>query len=368
MKVESLAELVWYGDTRGARLLRSLLHPASLLFAAIARMRVKLYEAGVIASGYSPVPVVSVGNISVGGTGKTPFVIWLARKLSDEGVKVAVVSRGYGSAAEEPVVLDPGRPSVEASALAGDEALLVGARSACPVVTYADRLAACVLAADRFSLDLIIADDAFQHLRLRRDLDIVLLGGSEEGMLTLPAGPLRERPEALARAQVALSSKELNPTLKRHVEGAKLACRMKKKAVGLVGLPHRDCICLPLEDLRDTRVVAVAAIARPEGFVAMLEEAGAQVVQSLFFRDHHRYDEADWEAIEKAGRQADLVVTTEKDLVKLLRYGPKPGFLRALRIDVEVEEESALLALVDTVRRRARPPGGAKGLAESALV
>jgi tetraacyldisaccharide 4'-kinase len=347
------AESLWYSPGAGAAAARLALSPLSLLFGAGVRVRSGLYDAGLVATRSAPAPVVSVGSLRVGGAGKTPFVLWVARTLARCGRRPCLVSRGYGGQAEasRPWVLDAaGAAAADAAARAGDEAVMLALRSGLPVAIGADRAAACAsatatLAAAGAAPDVFVLDDGFQHRGLARALDIVLVTGREAGERLLPAGPLREPASALARAGVVVVMGEATGPPARgvpagvarstHVVGASTV------ATGLVA-DVSDEVARPLEELRGRRVVALAAIARPERFLAELRRAGAEVVATILRRDHHRYDSGDRREIEAASAAADLVVTTEKDLVKLA--GAVSGAMRAplaaLRIDVAFASEA----------------------------
>jgi len=353
----SLVERAWTGGSPSARLVRAFLVPAAWLFGLIVRVRAGLYDAGLLRVGHAGVPVVSVGNLRVGGTGKTPLVIWLVEKLAALGMRPVVVARGYRGPTRDPVListaarpatalptpargaaprhvdLSAGDPWQGEEAPAADEALLVALRTGCPVVTAADRVLACELAERAFAADVIVLDDGFQHRRLARDLDIVILAAGDRRAALLPAGPLREGPRALGRADIVLTDDPGAPDP-----------RLVRCASGLVS-EYRGFVA-PLERLRGRGVVAVAGIARPERFFALIEEAGAHITQRLCFDDHHSYTARDWLRIAEAAGAADLVVTTEKDLVKLRRHAGADAQLFALRLSVDVEDGETLLERV----------------------
>ncbi len=335
---------LWRSSSGPARLARGVLRPLSWSYAAVVGLRANLYRSGWLEAKSAGVPVIGVGNISVGGTGKTPFVIWLAENLRKRGKRVTVVARGFG--ARRPAVIapaasgshqaaaewfDPQRARTEVPAEMPDEALLVALRASVPVVTGADRLAACRTAVRLFSPDVILLDDGFQHLRLARDLDIVLLGPGERQARVLPAGPLREPPAALARADVIVET-----------AGGGAEPVMTKQAAALVEWPTAKP--LPLERLAGARVFAFAGIARPWSFLEVLDACGARREGFRRFADHHRYSAADWERITRAAAGCDWIVTTEKDLVKIRATAGEERRLVALRIDVEVERADEIVA------------------------
>lgn len=335
-------EALWYSDSPGARAARAALAPLAAVHGAAVTLRSSLYDHGFFKTSRAPAPVVSVGSLRVGGAGKTPFVLWLASRLVARGLRPCIVTRGYGGRGDggaarlvtSDLAVDP-RVVEEA----GDEACLLALRSGLAVAVGRDRLAACELAwREAGPIDLFLLDDGFQHRRLARDLDVVLVSGREDEEALLPAGPLREGPGALRRAGIVVRTGEggLRPA-------ACVNARTKPEMlVASVGDDHGE----DLSRLAGLRVVAVAAIARPGRFLADLEAGGAEVVARVLRRDHHFFDADDRRQIDQAAAGADLVVTTEKDLVKLAGSRSHPDW-RALRIAVEVDDEERLLGLVD---------------------
>lgn len=334
-------EGLWYSASGGARLARLALAPAAAVYGAVVSLRGLLYARGLLKVSRAPAPVVSVGSLRVGGAGKTPFVLWLASRLVARGLRPCIVTRGYGGRGGGAARLVTSGLAVDPRVVAeaGDEACLLALRSGLPVAVGGDRLAACELAwREAGPIDLFLLDDGFQHRRLARDLDVVLVTGRERGEALLPAGPLREGTGALRRAGIVVRMGEgAAPS------AAALEARTKPALlVSSVGDEHGE----DLSHLAGRRVVAVAAIARPGRFLADLEACGAEVVARVLRRDHHFFDADDRREIDRAAARADLVVTTEKDLVKLAAAG-SPAQWRALRIAVEVDDEERLLGLVD---------------------
>jgi tetraacyldisaccharide 4'-kinase len=342
-------EDLWGGNAVSSRLARVALSPASWAFAAATGLRNLLYDARLLTAEHVDLPVVCVGNLRVGGSGKTPLVMWLVEQLRDRGRRPVVVSRGYGAApaklvvvaAPLPVTVPAGVIALDANAPAGrdagDEAVLVARRMGVPVVCGADRVAACRTASAVFGADIIVLDDGFQHRRLYRDLDLVIVDSADRDARLLPAGPLRERPSALERADFVIDT----------------GCAAEPGCITMVGAPEalvravgREVDREPLGRLRGARVVAVAGIAKPERFVGALEALGAEVVWVELFDDHHSYSAEDWDRVKEMAASADLVVTTEKDLVKLEAFVEDDGFaarLFALRHGVALMGGDAIL-------------------------
>jgi tetraacyldisaccharide 4'-kinase len=351
-------ERLWYSSAPPWRLARAALLPASWAFRATSALRLRLYTRGLLEPERVGVPVVSVGNLSVGGAGKTPFVIWLATALRARGLRPVVVSRGHGSGSRDPAIIStPSHPPVEGKAArgpeahrvrqvradgsgwhpndahrhVGEEALLTALRSGCPVVTARDRALACRLAVERLAAGLIVLDDGFQRIGLHRDLDVVLLPATDEGARVLPAGPLREPPARLSRAHVVLrDAMDANPRV-----------GIRRRVVGVVGAVTERAEAA--DRLRGRTAVAVAGIARPERFFGSLRELGVDVRHALRFPDHHRYGPEDWAEIASVLGASDFLLTTEKDLITLRDVVPGDRPLLALRIEIEVDGADALL-------------------------
>ncbi len=277
------------------------------------------------------VRVISVGNLNVGGTGKTPAVISLARAFLSRGERVAVLTRGYGRTASSPCDFDAS--SLPDAATSGDEPRLIATR--CPgvrVFVDADRVASARAAASRGFTTLIL-DDGFQHRRLARSTDLVVVdaeAGFGNGRL-LPAGPLREPISALSRASLIWL-----------VRGAVTAplpswpCPVIEVRTRAVDLISRDGRAEPLETLRGARVVALTGIARPERFHATLRELGAEIVETSAHADHANFPAAELSRLTSLGVP---IITTEKDLQRLSADFPA----RAVRIEHEVLQGAELL-------------------------
>jgi tetraacyldisaccharide 4'-kinase len=282
-------------------------------------------------------PVISIGNLSVGGSGKTPLVICLAELLQREGLHPDVLSRGYGRSSHTVERVD----SAGIAERFGDEPLLIAQATGVPIYVGANRYEAGKLAEREASRDGVhLLDDGFQHRQLARSLDIVLIHGSDLQQRLLPAGRLREPLSSLRRADVIVlrqEDAELESALRAYVNSE---CRFWRVGRTLV-------IKTPVE-----RAVAFCAIARPGEFFDGLIAAGVGIAERISFRDHHRYRAADIERLAKLGRRAgcDAFVITAKDEVKLdtaMRSrlnAVAPLFTAALT--VELEDERAALDLM----------------------
>ena len=318
--------------------LRAALVPAAVAYGAAVAVRNRLYDAGWLRTRRVPARVVSVGNLTVGGTGKTPAALWLAECLTARGWCTAIVTRGYRKRGTGVVVVGEAGRSLVGPDEGGDEAVMLARRFAGPVVSGARRYDAARAACRRHPLDASGLDGGCQHRALARDADLVLVAGDVEVAWPLPAGPLREPPGGLARARavLALDGAPAPPAL------PVFRARVRPTALVVPG-PADEWRVEPLDILAGRPALAVAGIARPARFAATLAQAGIAVADVVGFPDHHRYDAADARRIVEAARGRP-VVTTEKDLVKLERLGL--GALYALRIVLEVEDEDALLTLL----------------------
>jgi tetraacyldisaccharide 4'-kinase len=289
-------------------------------------------------------PVVSVGNLSAGGAGKTPLTIALARALTARGVKVDVLSRGYGRRSALPLLVDPGGTAEEF----GDEPLVIAREANVPVFVAAERYEAGLLA-ERGALSgvgLHLLDDGFQHRQLHRDVDILLLSSEDLGDHLLPAGNLREALHAAERADViAIPADEPDVAewvMSRGWKGT--VWRVRRR----MDVPHVD-----------GPVMAFCGIARPEQFFDGLESGGLRVAARFSFADHHRYTAGDLEKITSAAQQvgAMALLTTEKDRVRLGAMAasfPASLPLEAVSLRTEIEDEAVA---VDWLLRRVRGEG-----------
>jgi tetraacyldisaccharide 4'-kinase len=295
------------------------MNPISTLFGAGVALRNALYRRHILKSHQLSRPVVSVGNLSVGGTGKTPFVIMLGGLLKQRGIEFDVLSRGYGRKSKEVLVVDPeGSPEQF-----GDEPLLMARKLQAPVVVGADRFQAGLLAESRFPQSRMhILDDGFQHLRVRRDFDIVLLSDEDFGEPLLPVGRLREPLSSLERADaVVLASNSLVPL------SAKSVWRVRRSMVFLQPM---------------TRVVAFCGIARPHQFFSGLRKLGMDLAETLAFPDHHRFSRRDVRALLRAKQQTGAAgfITTDKDAVNLGELRSQLHTFETAGLEMELEEPS----------------------------
>jgi tetraacyldisaccharide 4'-kinase len=357
----ALLERLWWSGRPGVAgaALAGPLAIGEALFCAAAALRGGLYDAGLLRAVRAGAPVVSIGNLAVGGAGKTPTAIAVARRLAARGRTVAVLSRGYGAArADARVVADGVRILLDAAA-AGDEPVLVARRLPAARVLCGPRRADLALMAVRdLGADALLLDDGFQHRGLARDLDVVVLDAVNpfgNGRL-LPAGPNREPRTALRRAGLVWLSRvdQADP-------GALPALRaLARAASGRDPVESRHAPVDVLDGalargfgpdaLHGRRVLLLAGIARPEGYRRTLAAMGAAVAVERLFPDHHRFRAAELaEALRAAeASRCELVVTTEKDAVRLPAEVAADPRVRAVRIEAQiVRGEESLEAALD---------------------
>lgn len=320
---------IWYGPSP----LAWLLLPLSGLYCAAVTVRRWTYRVGIKKRHRLDVPVIVVGNLSVGGTGKTPLVIWLARFLREQGYRPGLVARGYGGRAAvwpQPVNADSD------PALVGDEPVLLAAATRCPMMVAPDRVAAARALLAAQPCDVILSDDGLQHYALGRDIEIAVVDGARRfgNGHCLPAGPLREPVGRLREVDLTV------------VNGAGVAgeLRMRVESDDAVNLLSGER--QPLATFRAQPVHAIAGIGVPTHFFAALENAGLDVFRHPF-PDHHAYrsDELDFAA-------AAPLLMTDKDAVKCRRFARPNWWTVGTRIALDDEFSARLLTLL---RGRPRP-------------
>ncbi len=320
-----MAHLAEYGRRKlegDERALPVLSYPFSLGYEALVRLRNRSYELGLLDVCRLPVPVISVGNITLGGTGKTPTVIMLARIMKELGYRPAVISRGYGGKHDSPVtIVSDGRLLLSTAEEAGDEPLLI-ARSlrGVPVLVGRRRVEVGKLALSAFDVNLLILDDAFQHRRIARDVDILLINGERpfgNGCL-LPGGALREPLSSVRRADMVIVTDGrgwgLENDMERLAPGTPVFYAERRPRDLVDALTGE---ILPLDFLKDKRVAAFAGIAFPARFRDTLAPWCGSIAAFLPFSDHYRYNKKDLADLRFAASDADVLVTTEKDGVRL---------------------------------------------------
>lgn len=338
------------GQRRGlvASLFRGGLFVSSGAYSVAVSVRNRLWESGLLRVSTASVPVVSIGNLTVGGTGKSPMVLWIARWLISRGIRPAIVSRGYHAAGEE--LNDEGQ---EIRMLAPH----------IPQIQNSDRVLAAQRAISEFSAQAIVLDDGFQHRRLERDVDIVLIDATNPfgyGHL-LPRGLLREPISSLRRADFVILTRadrvsqperdQILRDIRRYVQKAGIA----ETRIVPIELRNEHRISRPLTDVQNQRVFGFAAIGNPEGFRQTVESLGCSLVGFKVFPDHYRFTTNDWEDLVQAARakSATMLICTGKDLVKSPLEPAERFPLRAVM--AEVQFLSGKLELEQTLTRVISP-------------
>ena len=340
-----LIEKVWFQGHPAKWLIVPLLLPLSILFAVLSFLRRLAYQVGLFKQIKMSVPVVVVGNIGIGGNGKTPVTLYLVEKLTEQGIKVGVVSRGYGSKAPH----YPYQVTDESSAeTAGDEPLLIFQRSGAPVVIGADRIQACQCLID-LGCEIIIADDGLQHYRLARDFEFIVIDGKRlfgNGLL-LPAGPLRETINRITRADCVI----LNglTTWQKQVSAFALpVLTMVLKASQVINVKSGESVELETflaQNLAmDKRINAIAGIGDPQRFFNTLEQVGFILSSVQGFIDHQAFSEDDL-----APFSSDIpLLMTEKDAVKCASFAQEHYWYLPVDAEFTTHENGESIATVVT--------------------
>ena len=327
MWLQPRMEALWYGRHP----LALLLAPLSWLYLLALVCRRFMYARGLLPVTRPAVPVIVVGNLTVGGTGKTPLVIWLARYLQARSYKPGIVSRGYGGGAQSQALrVEPDSDP----ALAGDEPVMLAQRSGCPVVVARDRVSAAQTLLRQTDCDILLSDDGLQHTALARDVEIVVIDGTRRfgNARCLPAGPLRE---PLGR----LNTVDLIVANGRAAAGEYLM----------------ECTCLPVTSLdgrrvqelacfRQQTVHAVAAIGHPDRFFSMLRSHGIDIEEHAF-PDHHGFRRADF-----AFDAGAPILMTEKDAVKCRCLGLENAWYVPIDVTLPEAFEKKLMKLLEDMR------------------
>jgi tetraacyldisaccharide 4'-kinase len=329
-------ERVWWGTGFGARAARAALAPASVLYRVGIGIRAALYRTGIRRARSLALPAISVGNLTVGGTGKTPVAAWIAATLLARQARPAIVMRGYGD--DEPLVHERLNPRV-------------------PVVVSADR-ARGVERAATLGADVVVLDDAFQHRRAARNADLVLLSADRwaSAPRLLPAGPWREPLSAVRRASLVLITRKAASPATASAVADTIRHRFPGIAVGVAALALQELrsatgeSTMPLEALAGARVLAVVAIGDPSAFLRQLAATEA-TVRAAVFADHHAYTHAEIARLVAMMAAGEIAVCTLKDAVKLAPHWPReaPPLWYVSQSVVMEEGRDALDALLTRV-------------------
>lgn len=340
------------------------LRPFGRLYGVAMKARRALYRSGRFRTRELGAPVISVGNLTTGGTGKTPLVEWIANELARKGRRVCILTRGYGRRRSGTRVIVSNGSEVLADAnQAGDEALLLAERltGLAAVICDADRVSAASWAVENFKSDVFVLDDGFQHLRVARNLNILTIDATNPwgNRRLLPAGILRESPAELDRADCIVISRADDASqteeLQREIDElsggptiftSRMTLRRLRQVAG-----HESPV--DADEIKASRVSAFCGVGNPESFFALVRRAGYQLCHTQTFRDHHIYSQADMDRVTRESNKhgAQVLLTTAKDEVKLRGLSLNlPCY--AVDIEIEIENEKKLTALIDEAMRK----------------
>lgn len=340
------SSLDFYKNIQSNKILLFILQKLSVIYGLGIKLRLFFYKAGLFKTESIPTYVVSIGNLTTGGTGKTPFVAMLARWASRNGIRVAILSRGYKrKKGRGLIVVSDGRKILVSSEESGDEAFMLAKKlDSVPVLVSKKRCATALLALESFNSQLLVLDDAYQHLSIKRDLNILLIDSLRKfgNNFLLPAGPLREPAEEVKRADIIVLTKckDIN-------SASDIASYVRKtypQTPVLRASHFPEKILLPLKNksylpnfIRNKRIIAFAGLASPDDFFNMIKDLGGIIVQSRPFSDHKYYKEHEIKELlnVKTLLSADFLLTTEKDWA---------------RIDGKFEDDDSLAVLTIEMR------------------
>ncbi|WP_267355143.1 tetraacyldisaccharide 4'-kinase [Gilliamella sp. B2840] len=297
-----MIEKLWYGKNR----LFWLLIPFSLLYGIIAFVRRFLYKMGIFKSWHSPVPIIVIGNLSVGGNGKTPLAISLIEALEAKGLKVGLVSRGYGGKTENyPLILD----NTTTTDQAGDEPVLIYQRTHVPVAVSPNRCQAVKALLKKNQLDVILTDDGLQHYALARDIEIVVVDGKRlfGNNWWMPAGPMRERSNRLKSVDlIIVNGDSVNNLVEQYPDKTYTMQLIPKYVINLLTKEKKELSSL-------SNICAVAGISNPQRFFDMLISMKADLNKTVAFADHQKFSLS---LLNNVARREQTLLMTEKDAVK----------------------------------------------------
>lgn len=323
---ESKLLAIWYGGQAPGPLLRAL----SWIFKHASKFRRWLYKSKLFKSHQVKVPVIIVGNITAGGGGKTPMVIWLVNHLKSKGYRPGIISRGYGGKRKvEPMFVTP-----QANAAAtGDEPLLMARNTQVPVMVGKDRVKAAKQLIAQYNVNVVVSDDGMQHYALKRDAEIIMLDASWQtgNNHFIPAGPLREPLSRLQTANLVV--------YKGSLEGH-LHYTMTIQSIYKLNNPSIE---RELSGLRNQKIHAMAGIANPDSFFKLLSKHGLAVIKHPL-PDHHTYSEQDF-----TFSKEDLILMTEKDAVKCAEYTDKDIWVVKVAAQPSELAEETIDTLIDEV-------------------
>jgi tetraacyldisaccharide 4'-kinase len=338
--------------------LRILLLPFSALYFLIVYFRNLFYNKNIIKSCSVNKPVISIGNITTGGTGKSPFTIFLTEYLINKGLRPAIISRGYKRESDNIEIVYDGEKITGTLAKCGDEPMMMANDLSLNyknfyILSGSNRVKTSEFAILKFNPDIIILDDAFQHRKIKRNLDIVLIDAEDYtdkrfyNSVILPSGNLRENLGNLKRTGIIIQNNKFSELNKLHeLDKFNKDCFILKYKVK--GLYNIDNIKY---DIDGKNVIAFAGIANPGSFFGMIEAGNCKSVKKIVFKDHHNYSKADIEILTANSNSDDFFITTEKDFVKIKEYKDFLKYFNVLfmKIELNLKDEERFFSLVNNV-------------------
>lgn len=292
----------------------------SKIYGKVVKIRNYRYDSGKEPVYKCPKPVISIGNLCAGGSGKTPFTLMLAERLIKKGYKPGIISRGWGRKSKDCVVVSDGKSVLCKQESAGDEMFMLAQKLKIPIVVHNKKEKAAEIISDRFSINCVLVDDGFQRRSLFRDLDIVIIDRATlERPVLLPSGRLREPLTSLKRADIIAFADDVKYNeIKEFADKNACIIRIRTFQDLPYSLFNKDLI----HNIDETAIAAVTAIAKPERYIRMLEKSNIKVEKRFIFRDHYPFS---YRAVNRILRQLTvlgikLIAVTEKDAVKLSKY------------------------------------------------
>ena len=329
------------------RLLYVPLYLLSVVYRGCLKARKKIYDRGWVRVEGVAIPVISVGNVTLGGTGKTPVVEKISAMLKEAGFRPAIATRGYKRRKKGTFTVDPRRDTARE---VGDEAYMLARKTQVPVLVGSNRAEAIDMGMKMFPIDLAVLDDGFQLKNIEKDIEVLVLNGNEgyEARGLFPLGPYREPLDRIRDADIILVNKgDLDEDMEAYT-GEIPTYRMRYKPAYLYSMKFDGMVHYGF--LKGKRVAAFAGLGDNRSFFNLLRDLGADVVHEMGYPDHHGYTEREMKRIASCGG-VDLVVTTEKDAVKMASMDV-PENLFYLVVTVQIEKEQELFELIQNKLKR----------------
>lgn len=349
------------GERKGLipSILKAELLPLSYLTTASTKLRRQMYSRGLLKSNQLPCKVISVGNVVVGGSGKTPLTIAIAKLLKKHtGLKIAIASRGYKSKAKGISVVSDGENMLLSPNEAGDEPYMIGQKLVgVPVIIGKDRYKSGLMAINLWETQVLILDDGFQYLRLKRDVDLITMDSTKVNELNylLPRGYLREPLSAIKNASAIVLTRvdqcdnlnNIYEILKKTVDELPIF-ESVYEPVSLIEMKKSQFVSF--EEVKGSKILAVSGIANPKSFIKTLDFLSPSQIEVISFPDHHNYSQKDIENIEKMAikSKSDVIITTEKDAPKLTRISAVPALILTIELKLLGSGENDLLNLISS--------------------